>query len=88
MSKLSRLWLSLHGRMDRARPSAKTSVVLGLLTAAGCGAAAFADQFPWLDFGEKPIVLKQMGSFMARRHRGDHARRLYPHEFNTRRPDA
>jgi hypothetical protein len=65
MSKLSRLWLSLHGRVDRARPSAKTSVVLGLLTAAGCGAAAFADQFPWLDFGEKPIVLKQMGSFMV-----------------------
>ena len=65
MSNLSRLWLSLHGRMDKTRPSAKTSVVLGLLIAAGCGSNAFADQFPWLDIGEKPLVLKQMGSFMV-----------------------
>jgi hypothetical protein len=66
MSKLSRLWLSLHGRMDKARPSAKTSVVLGLLIAAGCGSSAFADdQFPWRDIGGEHLVLKRMGSFMV-----------------------
>jgi hypothetical protein len=65
MSKLSRLWLSLHRRLDKARLSAKTSVVLGLLIAAGCGSSAFADQFSWRDNGEKPLVLKQMGSFMV-----------------------
>ena len=60
------VWLSLHGRMDKARPSAKTSVVLGLLIAAGCGSSAFPDdQFPWRDIGGEHLVLKRMGSFMV-----------------------
>lgn len=63
MSKLSRLWLSLHGCIDKARPTAKTSVALGLLIAGGCGASAFAD--PWQPYFGEPIKIKQMGSFMA-----------------------
>ena len=49
-------WRSAHACMVKVKPSAKASIALGLLVAAGCGSNALADQ---------PLVIQKQGSFMA-----------------------
>src|SRR5437868_2814499 len=56
MSKLAKLWLSARARVDHPKPSAKISLGVGLLVAAGCSSAALAAQ---------PLVIQSQGSFMA-----------------------